>query len=1261
MALPRHQLSRLSSEVQLPILAPNVYNGNVESGMEPEVYTQPAMPEPQPPSGPQHPIPSMQQAFAESLVEATQQQTLGKPRLRTGDDKARREELLDGERLDPPPTALWRRRPGQVTHELCRLMAQISFGVYLLLNGMANDQPLVIFILQGHINEVDEFLETTLEDMNLATRDMEERIKHLKLPMDNIAVFERMLEDPTFRMQIMDGNQKIEHILARTQVALQQMIEDVSEGLTATREFTIYLRQQERGSWKKERPDVLDIFGAMKGNTDGWSNAFEELEAKSSSLDATIARLTDIVSEMDRRVSEVDRKAWEPLEEEREDEPRPQSLMVTSRSPPPESLSELSGEDTPAEELSVVGYLTEQLPVENPAEELAEESSKELVKESDGGSVEQSVEKAAGEAVGTPFEKPAGEEKLVEEPPMPKVVEINRDSKPPPRLSERPVSRQVSRPDPAQAPELVIPQDPEVVPMPRTSLRQRVSLRRDLPQSIQVPPPSIEIQPRLRTIQRTSQAPDSAYASDMERPPVHSMASIGSSLAEFPMPFVQPGMIPSPHSERQFFRPVQASPYSPLQQRPHTSGTVGPHHFPAPPRNTPSAMGMSMMSNGTATSGRTAGGKSVKKKRSAFGWLKKAFSLDEEERAAFEQRRTEQMANPYYEAKSQQFLDGRRIRPHHLSDLDRHVQLLESKVNQLRASLTHWQQWYLEYSALKEEVEQLPTDPLPLEQLRRIRRDFESKILTKKEINEIMGKNDIKDPTNIVTVLSRRMDYVEKNIDSLTKLLEKEENKLAAASVVAHPDAGTDEESGLPITDIIEELDEDDNVVRSRLRSGADTEPKIIEALKKVGIQEEDLPETEAELPKVQETISNQAQATEVPPPNAAATTSSVQKIAAPDAPTPKKSVSFAEDTKPGDNTTEPPKSWAAQHLERIMQQAREQEAMDMSSAVIPDNEASEDSQLRREMLQYSMSEIGPVVAELQLEDDYSDEDDDMDWDGIEDEEESTDNDDEDDLGRSKRSVINSDYMKRMQELEKRLGVQSAFTVKPSETKPQKTDEGIGRISVVAGDSNSSASTAAPPTSAPKERKSVSFASKLDIAPEPSAQPPMNSKLKERKIAEVGDIVEKTTEPEMVAEPEELPKRVSRFKKERASVASPSASTSIALPPGPHQIPASFLPPRVDVPVEPTPPEHQTLATEVFERPVAASVEEPDEMNDQLLYQAAAVEYNRLRNQMIQKQGGFVQQDGALDSETGLVPLDEELGGPKRLSKFKAARLAKLQ
>ncbi|KAL2178800.1 uncharacterized protein P884DRAFT_298744 [Thermothelomyces heterothallicus CBS 202.75] len=824
MAFPRPPSSSSLSEMQLPIvLAPDI-DDEMRAGTGLEVDNRPRQDEPQQPPVPQHPIPSMQQAFAESLVEATQGDAVKKPKLRTGDARARRDELLDQDRDDPPPTALWRCRPGQKTHELCRLIAQISFGVYLLLNGMANSQILVVSILQGHIDEVDEFLETTLEDMDLATRDMEERIKHLKLPMDNIGVFERMLEDRKFRMQILEGNQKIEHILARTQAALKQTTRDLAEGLAATREFTIYLAEQQHGSWRQERPDVIDIFDAMKGNTDGWFNAFMDLQARGSTLNALMVRLTDMVSEMERRVGEVSRRtrlsvqpysspghspqpsdassvttppsspqinipnspprislrlstlntgklsldagALSAAELDRSTEQQSRnhttprsSLVVTSRSPPPEESPLQSPSEPPPPQapparnprrLSKKPPAPSDLPkLEFSKEEVLGEKKEEKEEGGEKDEEEEKEEKEEKEKMEEKKEKEKEEkenkkveekkEEIEEESPLYilqprtytpqpspqpspgisgrrvpraqpddvrrprvdsssassvesaaqitlelarprveqvvsrpqtarlKVVEIGArtDTKPSPtRTDERPESRPAPQRDPSQAPELVIPQDPEVVPPQRTSLRQRVSLKGTVPISIQVPPPnSMGPQQRpLQAVHRAYQSRDSAYGSDMERPPVDSMASINSSMVEFPPPFVQPPMIPSPHSERQFFRPVQPNPYSPLQQRPHTSGTVAPHHFPAPPRNAPSRMGMSIMSSGTAMTNQT--GKTVKKKRSAFGWLKKAFALDEEERAIFEQRKREQIVdNPYYAPRSQEFLDGKRIRP----------------------------------------------------------------------------------------------------------------------------------------------------------------------------------------------------------------------------------------------------------------------------------------------------------------------------------------------------------------------------------------------------------------------------------------------------------------------------------------------------------------------------------------------------------------------------------------------------------------------
>jgi hypothetical protein len=250
----------------------------------------------------------MQDAFAESLEEATTGGLHQKPKLNRLDAKARRERLLNEDKSEGPPNRLWRFRPGQKCHELRKLMAQISFGVYLLINGMANSNAQVLSILQGHIDEVDEFLETALEDIRRASEDLNDRLDLLKLPMENMETFEQMLENRKFRLQIVEGNVNIEHILSRTSTAHSQTIRDISEGLRSTKQFSQYLVDNDKGRWRQQQPDVVDVFDAMKGNTEGWQNAFTALESQSTVLSGLLVRLSTIIVEIDKKAGEVSRR-----------------------------------------------------------------------------------------------------------------------------------------------------------------------------------------------------------------------------------------------------------------------------------------------------------------------------------------------------------------------------------------------------------------------------------------------------------------------------------------------------------------------------------------------------------------------------------------------------------------------------------------------------------------------------------------------------------------------------------------------------------------------------------------------------------------------------------------------------------------------------------------------------------------------------------------------------------------------------------------
>lgn len=238
------------------------------------------------------------------------------------------------------------------------------------------------------------------------------------------------------------------------------------------------------------------------------------------------------------------------------------------------------------------------------------------------------------------------------------------ETRPSPTLTSQPKPLTIRKPvhQPSRA------SDKEIAPLGhKTSLRERVSLKGELPTAIRVPPVNaLELQcPRYPTPQQSPHSyrpPGSSHGTEMDRSVSHGHPKHYTTNDDFYPPHF-PSLIPSPASERQHFRPVQASPHSPLQQRPHTAGTVV--NRSSHQRNAPSQMGMSMLSNVTTMTQETGTGstRTIKKKRSAFGWLKKAFSLDEEERAAFETRRRAQPVNYYqgYDGRSPRYLDGKRI------------------------------------------------------------------------------------------------------------------------------------------------------------------------------------------------------------------------------------------------------------------------------------------------------------------------------------------------------------------------------------------------------------------------------------------------------------------------------------------------------------------------------------------------------------------------------------------------------------------------
>jgi unconventional prefoldin RPB5 interactor 1 len=584
-------------------------------------------------------------------------------------------------------------------------------------------------------------------------------------------------------------------------------------------------------------------------------------------------------------------------------------------------------------------------------------------------------------------------------------------------------------------------------------------------------------------------------------------------------------------------------------------------------------------------------------------------------------------------------------------DLERHRQLLEENIEKLRKSLRHWQTWEAEYEGLKEEILAVKPTPNP-QQLLAICRGYEGELVTRKEVEELLGVTTVRTASQVVNLLDRRIDYVEQNVRTIEKQIETGENRLAAATVISTPNVRNEE--GLPLTEIIEELDEEGNIISSHTSTPGSAKPQLLEVLQKAGVKDLPIPSTSSSLPISMEVVDD-------PKPALPSTLKDT-----------KKGVKFTDETKSG---PELEMSQTARRLEDVMKLAKLQEAAPSEPPVIPADESPEDAALRREMLQYGMSEVGAVVAELNLEDGSDWTDDGYDQDEI------SSTDDEDEYGRSTGHIVDEELRQRMIELEEKLGVRMIENIGKKASDYEIVKEGIGRVTINDGEENvvpktgsedkSRDDSTSQPTST-SVKKSVRFSEDLDISSAPkSPTSPAPTVNKPKLLAPVTDIVERTV-PEQADGP--IPqKKTSRFKLARSSpsgnlngpLATPSNSQTISnlllhpakpISPKPFSTPIPFSPAIDQDRTVPTGPEGKTLAATVVERdiPPNTTIAEPDELNPQLLHQEVATEYHKMRNRMIYKQGGFVKEE-----EGEIVSFTEEEGGPKKMSRFKAARLSR--
>jgi hypothetical protein len=190
-----------------------------------------------------------------------------------------------------------------------KTVTQIVFGVHLLHQHLEKSVADVADILLKHVNELDGFLQRANEDLESSLKDMLFRHKCLKVPMEHVKEFDRLLEDRAYRAQLLDGNVTIERTITRMSQMLNDYLIDMSIFREANHGVDLYLHQIGE-QWTYHNDDVGKIYSAMCGNTGGWSQFLQSLVAKAERLGVVLVQVSSYCNEIEKRCGAASRRSF---------------------------------------------------------------------------------------------------------------------------------------------------------------------------------------------------------------------------------------------------------------------------------------------------------------------------------------------------------------------------------------------------------------------------------------------------------------------------------------------------------------------------------------------------------------------------------------------------------------------------------------------------------------------------------------------------------------------------------------------------------------------------------------------------------------------------------------------------------------------------------------------------------------------------------------------------------------------------------------
>lgn len=262
---------------------------------------------------PIHPVSAMQAPFEESMLDATGETghvpfTHPKKGVKTRQQMLCREEGAAESSYNFTYNCHWRNNPKGKFHPLNKTAAQIIFGVHLLHQHLEKSVADVADILLKHVNELDNFLQRANEDLEASLKDMLFRHKCLKVPMEHVNEFDRLLEDRAYRAQLLDGNVVIERTIGRMSSMLNDYLIDMNTFREANHAIDSYLLDIGH-DWTCRNEDIGRIYSAMCGNTGGWSQFLQSLVAKAERLGVVLVQVSSYCNEIEKRCGAASRRS----------------------------------------------------------------------------------------------------------------------------------------------------------------------------------------------------------------------------------------------------------------------------------------------------------------------------------------------------------------------------------------------------------------------------------------------------------------------------------------------------------------------------------------------------------------------------------------------------------------------------------------------------------------------------------------------------------------------------------------------------------------------------------------------------------------------------------------------------------------------------------------------------------------------------------------------------------------------------------------